>query len=101
MVYLIHFSTPYKHARHYIGYTDCLAARLRHHRAGTGSRLMKAVTEAGIGWKVARKWPEGTRTFERQLKDRHKASQLCPTCRREAKRGRNGSDRREVSRHAG
>lgn len=30
-IYLLHFSKPYKHARHYIGYTDDLDKRLARH----------------------------------------------------------------------
>jgi predicted GIY-YIG superfamily endonuclease len=30
-VYLIHFDRPYHHARHYIGYTDDVDARLAGH----------------------------------------------------------------------
>jgi hypothetical protein len=31
-VYLLHFSAPYKHARHYTGWTDDLPGRLDQHR---------------------------------------------------------------------
>lgn len=83
MVYLIHFAEPYKHARHYIGFTESkktLSARMEHHRNGQGSRLMRAVTVAGIAWHVVRIWAEGDRTFERSLKERKEAPKLCPIC---------------------
>ena len=40
VVYLVHFSEPYRHARHYTGWTVDLDARLAEHRAGRGARLL-------------------------------------------------------------
>ncbi len=89
-VYLIHFDrpignpdTPHGMARHYMGYTENLERRLAGHRAGNGSRLMAAVAERGIGWTVARVWPDGDRDLERRLKRRKKHRRLCPICRGE------------------
>ncbi len=78
-VYLLHFKRPYKHARHYIGYTTDLAARLAEHRAGRGARLIAVITSAGIGFELARTW-SGGRGRERSLKRRHGASRFCPCC---------------------
>ncbi|MGW0807977.1 hypothetical protein [Nonomuraea sp. NPDC002799] len=79
-VYLLHFDRPYKHARHYIGWTPGdLNRRLRQHRSGTGARLMKVITAAGIGFVVARVW-DGGRNLERSLKNRGGASRCCPLC---------------------
>jgi len=78
-IYLIHFSEAYKHARHYIGLTDDLDARLSAHASGQGARLMEVITNAGISWKVARTW-SGNRKLERQLKRRKEAPALCPVC---------------------
>jgi predicted GIY-YIG superfamily endonuclease len=78
-VYLIHFDTPYNHARHYTGWTSNLPERLEAHRHGRGARLMEVITDAGISWHVARTWP-GDRTRERAIKNRHAAPQLCPDC---------------------
>jgi predicted GIY-YIG superfamily endonuclease len=81
MVYLIHFDKPFKHASHYIGWAKRdLEQRMKHHRSGTGSKLMKAVTNAGIGWKVVKVWEDGDRTFERSLKNKKKSSCICPVC---------------------
>lgn len=82
MVYLIHFEKPYKGTRHYIGYCrdSLLEKRLEHHRMGRGSCLMRAVTRAGIGWEVVRTWPGADGNFERLLKNRKKAAELCPVC---------------------
>lgn len=78
-VYLIHFDAAYKHARHYIGWTTDLDARLQAHRAGRGARLMEVITADGITWQLARTWPGG-RDRERAIKNRHEAPQLCPVC---------------------
>jgi predicted GIY-YIG superfamily endonuclease len=81
MVYLIHFDQPFKHARHYIGYAENdLEQRIEKHKSGFGAKLMRAVTNAGIEWKVVRVWNEGDRTFERKLKNWKKSSCLCPEC---------------------
>src|SRR5262245_6920770 len=76
-VYLIHFNRAYKHARHYLGYSEHLDKRITDHLCGMGARLMEVVTLAGIEWKVSRTWP-GDRKFERQLKNRKQAPKLCP-----------------------
>jgi len=80
MVYLIHFAQPYRHARHYLGYTEDLAQRITEHREGKGARLMSVVHRAGISWVVSRTW-EGGRDVERKLKRWHKSPDLCPICR--------------------
>jgi len=81
-VYLIHFDCPYKHARHYLGYTGDLEARLKAHASGNGSRLMEVITEAGITWRLARTWAGG-RDIERRLKRQKNSPRLCPICRKE------------------
>jgi predicted GIY-YIG superfamily endonuclease len=80
MIYLIHFDTPFRHARHYIGYTVDLEARIDLHRRGQGARLLQVVSLAGISWQVVRTWPEGTRVMERRFKRRKSARLLCPLC---------------------
>jgi predicted GIY-YIG superfamily endonuclease len=78
-IYLIHFATAYKQARHYLGSTDNLADRIERHRAGNGARLMEVVTAAGISWSVVRTW-KGSRKDERKLKQLHNTPRLCPVC---------------------
>ena len=54
-VYLLHFDQPYKHARHYVGWTArTVRCRLAEHEAGRGARLLAVVRAAGIGWQLAR-----------------------------------------------
>jgi hypothetical protein len=81
-IYLIHLDAPLSPphpARHYLGYSTYLPARMEAHRAGTGSRFMQVVRERGISWSIARIWP-GDRTFERTLKRRKMGPRMCPIC---------------------
>ena len=48
---------------------------------------MTAVSAAGITWRLARTWPDATRTRERQLKRQGGASRRCPLCRQRRPRG--------------
>ena len=88
-VYLIHFSEPVAHARHYLGSAAVLNVRLKKHWNGNGSRLMSVVKERGIRWVVARVWhardTRSARMLERQLKRRHSGVRLCPICRKEGR----------------
>jgi hypothetical protein len=82
MIYIIHFETPYFHARHYVGYCKDgnLESRLARHRAGLGSRLMLAIELAGIDYTIA-VTHTGDRTFERKLKRAKNTPRFCPLCR--------------------
>lgn len=86
-IYLIHFERPFKHAGHYLGWTQNLKQRYAHHVAGRGSRLMAVVSEAGIGSKIVRTW-KGDRYEERRLKGRGGRARLCPVCTPSAGMGR-------------
>jgi predicted GIY-YIG superfamily endonuclease len=81
-IYLLHFTTAYRHAKHYIGFATAghLDARLAEHKNGTGARLMQVIAQAGISFTLARTW-EGSRTRERQIKRQGGASRCCPLCR--------------------
>jgi hypothetical protein len=78
-IYLLHFDRPYRHARHYTGWTTDLDARLAAHIVGDGARLIEVIEQAGIGWTLARTWT-GTRNTERALKRQGGASRRCPLC---------------------
>ena len=79
-VYLLHFDEPYKHARHYVGWTARnVKRRLAEHAAGRGARLLEVVRAAGIGWQLARLWP-GSRARERQIKRQGGHARHCPLC---------------------
>ncbi|MBV9197582.1 MAG: hypothetical protein JO168_25900 [Solirubrobacterales bacterium] len=82
VIYLLHFERSFKHARHYLGWTEDLDRRLAQHRAGRGSPpLVAAAIADGITFELAATWP-GDRTKERPL-HRYKNSpgRLCPICR--------------------
>ena len=78
-VYLLHFTTPYRHARHYLGSADDLESRLARHRAGNGARLVQVCADHGIDFVLARTW-QGGREKERQLKRQKNGRKLCPIC---------------------
>jgi len=79
-VYLLHFDEPYKHARHCIGWTRDVDARLDDHRAGSGARLLRVLKDNGIGFTLARTWIGVSRARERQIKKQGGASRCCPMC---------------------
>lgn len=79
-VYLIHFESPLCHARHYIGATDDVEARLERHRKGQGANILRVCNEKGIAYKIARVWKSKPIGFERLLKNRKEAPCLCPIC---------------------
>lgn len=82
-IYLIHFETPLKHAKHYLGWTEGdVSKRLWTHcngDRGGPSKLVQAVRRAGIRLAVVRTW-RGTRRDERRMKQRGK-SRMCPVCK--------------------
>jgi len=78
-VYLLHFERPYRHARHYMGWTLNLEARLDEHLAGTGARLLEVITAEGIGFMCVRTWPGKTLREEKRLKNCPR-KKLCPVC---------------------
>jgi len=78
-VYMLHFTAPFGHARHYVGWARDLDARITAHRDGRGARLVAVITAAGIGFTVARTVP-GDRTLERAIKRAGGATRYCPIC---------------------
>lgn len=80
VIYLLHFDRPYKHAKHYLGWTNNLEQRLTDHRAGTGARLMAVLAREGIGFTLARIWQPADRRRERQIKNQGGLSRSCPEC---------------------
>jgi predicted GIY-YIG superfamily endonuclease len=83
-VYLVCYATtPYHHAKHYLGSTCSLDARLHQHEQGRGARLLEVIHDAGISWHLVRLWEcssyEEMRALERKLKKQHSPI-LCPEC---------------------
>jgi hypothetical protein len=90
MVYLIHFDEKLKHAKHYIGYCSKtgLLRRIIRHRKGHGAKILAELVKRNIGFRVARVWNDGDRTFERLLKNRKKSQDLCPICNKNCKKSK-------------
>ncbi len=88
--YLIHFSEPFGHAKHYTGSTTrSVEERFAEHVAGKGANLTAKVVAAGIGLTLARVW-DGDRAMETRLKYRGNVartgvkqgmSRYCPLCK--------------------
>ena len=86
-IYIIHFDQPFRHARHYVGWTEgAVEDRIAYHRSGRGAVLLRAVNEAGIGWSVVETFP-GTRYDERRIKKSHHRERYCPVCCAKQKEG--------------
>lgn len=80
MVYLIHFSKKFYHARHYIGWTQNLSQRMSYHRNGNGAKILNALNKLGIEYTVVREWEDGTPELEKQLKRQKNSKRFCPIC---------------------
>lgn len=83
-VYLLHFSSPVAHARHYLGSSNDLERRLAEHRNPNdpnGARLPHVAVIRGADLIVARTW-RGGRRKERNIKEayKHSFTTLCPLC---------------------
>jgi predicted GIY-YIG superfamily endonuclease len=86
-VYLLHFSRPFGHAKHYVGVTKRgVEERVAEHQSGGAhaARLCKLAVQAGITLTLARTWIGVPRYTELKLKNRGKA-QVCPICKAERK----------------
>jgi hypothetical protein len=79
-VYLLHFERAIAHARHYMGWSCFVEARLADHAAGRGARLPQVFRERGISGRCVRQW-KGGRDLERRLKRQKQGPKLCPVCR--------------------
>ncbi len=82
IVYLLHFTEPYKHAQHYLGWTNNLTKRLREHMNGKRvDCVLTSVARAnGIELVLARTW-RGPLALEKKYKKWHNNTKLCPICR--------------------
>ncbi len=88
--YLIHFSRPLGHAKHYTGSTTrSVEERFAEHVAGRGANLTQKAIAAGITLTLARVW-DGDRGMETRLKYRNSVARTgvkcgmtryCPTCK--------------------
>lgn len=79
MVYLLHFAPRYRHAGHYLGYTENVPKRFRLHLKGRGNPLVAAAVENGSKVILVRIW-HGDGNAERDLKRYGSRGRLCPLC---------------------
>ncbi len=78
--YLLHFTPPYRHAGHYLGFADDLPRRLRRQATGKGARLVAVALAAGCTFELVWLRP-GSRDDERRRKNQKAAPRLlCPIC---------------------
>jgi len=86
-LYLLHLEPGYKHAKHYLGFTEerDVTRRVNEHLAcgAKASPLIKAALQAGCRVTIARTWTDemATRTRERQIKNTRHVPDYCPICR--------------------
>lgn len=82
LVYLLHFEPSVGGKSHYLGITrtDQFKRRMREHANGNGARLLRAAAALGSSFYVVRRWENASFAFERSLKNRGHAAQLCPLC---------------------
>jgi len=85
-VYVIHFDTPYKHAKHYTGIAKNVPKRMKEHRGGYGARLTQVLKENNINFKWAILKTYNTfseaKTEEKRLKTKVKQpKRYCPFCK--------------------
>jgi predicted GIY-YIG superfamily endonuclease len=88
-LYELHFTQPYKHARHYIGVTSLsVADRLERHRGVNGAKLLQALFRSGgdvVVWRTQTFTGRGARekayAEERRLKRRGGVTRRCIICR--------------------
>lgn len=92
LVYLLHFSAPVGHARHYLGFVEggvpALRRRLADHRKGCAAKLTAAAVRNGISLELVKVWrwdaetrKRPTRFTERRLKREKSATRHCRHCR--------------------
>lgn len=80
-LYVLHFEPAYKHARHYLGWTEGdVHARLADHLSGRGANLVRVAINAGCAVTLICTFP-GTRYDERRLKNRGGSARVCTACR--------------------
>lgn len=78
-VYIVHLHTPLGHARHYVGWSKKVRARLHYHRCNQGSNFLRVCNERGIDYTLCVRFA-GTRADERRLKNTNNTARYCPYC---------------------
>ena len=80
-IYLLHFTPPFRHAGHYLGYTsrDDVQERVAEHLAGRGAVLVKHAVAAGCEVLIAKIWTGVKKKTEKKIKGRG-LRVYCPLC---------------------
>ena len=112
LVYLLHFTTPYRHAAHYMGATGLpMEYREAAHRGrvlhdgdqsyGRPAKLVKALLDAGGDFVVADVWETDTLEqafdLERKFKKQGSRRRLCSICSPNNGRGLGRGNGRKVT----
>lgn len=82
-VYVLHYARPISAghtSQHYIGWCYHLPSRMAQHMKGKGARFTQVAHERGIPFVIAAVFP-GSRSYERQIKNKKLGWRLCPICR--------------------
>jgi len=86
-IYLLHFEPRYKHAGHYLGFSDDIQVRVASHRRGeSGVKMLTAAAQSGCVMMLVRTWPGG-RKDERRMKGLRNnkrtgsLARICPACK--------------------
>lgn len=80
MLYLLHFAPRYRHAGHYLGYTENLPKRFAMHIRGKGSPLVKAAVGNGSAIILVRIWAEDGNAEQEIKRGVGSRARLCPLC---------------------
>jgi predicted GIY-YIG superfamily endonuclease len=80
MLYLLHFDPRYRHAGHYLGYTEDLPKRFAMHLQGKGSPLVKAAVNHGSRIILVRIWAEDGNAEQEIKRVVRSGVRLCPVC---------------------
>jgi predicted GIY-YIG superfamily endonuclease len=84
MLYLLHFDPRYRHAGHYLGYTEDLPKRFALHVRGKGSPLVKAAVNNGSRIVLVRIWDEDGNAEQEIKRVMRSLVLLCPVCNHRA-----------------
>jgi len=97
-IYLLHFSRPLGHARHYLGWASNLKRRLWVQRRGGphAAKILQATHAAGIRLTLVATWT-GTRDDERRMKRNNDRARACPKCRNRVLKRKAAAGRRRYA----
>lgn len=82
VVYVLHFSRPYKGKSHYVGWVknyEDLGRRIEQHRRGRGANFLRHVVAAGIELDLVLTF-EGSENTERRFKQLKSTPKYCQMC---------------------